>query len=409
MQPNLVYNLIPPTVADWTPGRDGNKPQFIVLHTTDCSLRQADAGFHSGGRQASAHRIAGLNGEVLVEVSDGDTAWGAANWWVNQRCFNLENEDNGNFNDAARTPQLYAASAWQVADWCRRYGIPCRKANVNGHQPAEPGIVLHKEVSLSGTACPDGLDWERIIRQAAALLNPPKPVIAAPALNVTPWGPGKVRITVQTLRVHSEPTTGSPGNVANTPDGMLHFDQLADCDGYARGESVSQNGVTSDLWCHSPQGHYFWAPDTDAPFVASAGLTAAPPASPPAAPAPTQPVPPVVPQWVASYAQGPGQVILQTGAIAHDFEGKSPDRELPPETALTVAGAFTVDGVLYLRSVWSAQNSRWIGIPKSVAVARTAQPEPSLTVPQEATGFIAAVYGQLRKFTDGLSKLVGKK
>jgi hypothetical protein len=387
-----------------------------------------------------------------------------ANCYFNQLSFGLEHEDNGNFNDSVRTDAEYASSAWQVADWCRRFGIPCNKVGVDGnHNPTEPGIVLHGEVSLSGTACPDGLDWQRIIREAQALLNGSTPAHVEPAAanvgGVTPWGPGNVLVNVQTLRVHELPTLSSNGAAANTPDGMLHYHELALVNGWIRGDRVSQDGITSDLWAHTAFGHYIWAPDTDAAFVNEVGLLAPEPAPLPEPVAPQAPAPaavvvnpplPTTNEWQLPYT-GPAltstKYITVTSVIAHDFEGKTPDRTFGPGVVFDVSSSpFTVSGVTYLRTVWSAANGRWIGLdmskfttyatstPASTAPVTTgpldgiqaapvisvttdkatqtttvtATNGPILTESDKAAGILADLYGQLLALIDKI-KSFGKK
>jgi hypothetical protein len=87
----------------------------------------------------------------------------------------IQHQDNANPSDSVRTDALYNASAELVADLCQRYGIPCKLVEVDGnHMPVEPGIVLHHQVSLRPTECPDGLDGNRIVLQAQAILDPPE-------------------------------------------------------------------------------------------------------------------------------------------------------------------------------------------------------------------------------------------
>lgn len=267
MQPTIVEKLIPQSVGDWTPARGGNAIKYIVLHTSDSSVASATETFMSGARQASAHRIVGLDGSITVFVSDGNTAWHADNWPVNEQSLGLEHEDNAQPNDAARTDALYAASAWQVASWCKAYGIPCKKVTVDAKTPTAPGIVLHTEVSTGGTSCPDGLDWNRVISQAQALLGgeatPTVEVAAVPG--VTPWS-GNIKVTVGTLKVHAALpiTSEDAGNFANTPDGVVHSGNVVKITGYAYGMQVGDSAV----WLHDEFGKFLFADDTD--FFAAA-------------------------------------------------------------------------------------------------------------------------------------------
>jgi N-acetylmuramoyl-L-alanine amidase CwlA len=163
------------------------KVQYIILHTEDDSVAQTQEGvaawFEMTQAHASAHYLVGLDGGLIQCVLEADTAWHAANWLVNLQSIGIEHEDNGNPNDAMRTDALYASAAQLVADICKRNNIPCKLVDTvtvylpNGANgtvkvlyPREPGILMHKQVSLSGTMCPGGLNCNRIVAQASAIL-----------------------------------------------------------------------------------------------------------------------------------------------------------------------------------------------------------------------------------------------
>lgn len=284
MQPNIVNNYIAAGIKDWTPGRGGNQILGYVAHTTDCSLRSAENTFAAGTRQAAAHDIIAENGDDVREVAEGDTSWGAGNWFVNQRVLNVEHEDNGNPYDAVRTPEMYNTAAWRFADVCRRYGVPCKRGTVDvNHNPVTWGLFKHSEVDqiAGGTSCCDGLDVDRIVAQAQALLGGEAPATVEPTASttpgITPWGPGTVKVLVQALRVHQSAAITDAGNFANSPDGMEHSGAIIDINGWLHGQVVSQDGQTSDVWLHTTFGHFVWAMDTDfflaapnVPFVAPA-------------------------------------------------------------------------------------------------------------------------------------------
>ncbi len=148
---------------NWTAGRDGNKPSRIVLHTMVGTVAGSQARFNDPKAQVSAHYGIGLDGTVYVWVDEANTAYHAGKWNMNLVSIGIEHEDKGKHADSKRTAALYASSAQIVANICRHYGIPCNSKYV----------IKHKEVVA--TACPGGLDTARIIKQANAILNPPKP------------------------------------------------------------------------------------------------------------------------------------------------------------------------------------------------------------------------------------------
>jgi hypothetical protein len=281
--------------VNYTPGRGGNTVQFIVLHTVAGMAAGAIATFNNRDKARSAHDIITLNGDRIVCVDEGNTSWGAANWYVNERAINIEHEDNGNYNDPVRTNALYAASAARVADLCRRYGVPCElvtqfSSKEQGKAPAKPGIVLHKQVSISGTSCPDGLDITRIIRQAQAILGgavlasstvpvpPAIPAAGEPHVNYQPANQA-VSVIVGTLLVRDLPTAESTPGQANTPDGNLHFGNTITITGFTHAQDPYGDG--RDVWLRTIWGHWVWAAGTDFKAAAVAQAQAAAPAPTP--------------------------------------------------------------------------------------------------------------------------------
>jgi N-acetylmuramoyl-L-alanine amidase CwlA len=153
---------------NFSPGRDGHSmtlaPSYIVLHTTVGSKQAAIARFVNGdpnqrGGRASAHYIVGLDGSLTQMVREEDAAWHAGNYEINLDSIGIEHEDGGDYN-GPRTDALYAASSQLVREIVARY--PKALSIDRAH------IRKHKEVSDAPTACPDALDVDRILRQAAA-------------------------------------------------------------------------------------------------------------------------------------------------------------------------------------------------------------------------------------------------
>lgn len=155
---------------NFTPGRAGHdmsQPSWVVLHTMVGTVQAANSRFQLPAQEASATYGVGLDGRVYQWVDERDAAWANGNTGTggvgdNLDAISIEHEDGGDFN-GPRTPALYAASAALVRAICRRYGIPIDRRHVIGH----------RECTLNApTSCPDTLDMDRIVREAAA---PPQP------------------------------------------------------------------------------------------------------------------------------------------------------------------------------------------------------------------------------------------
>ena len=143
----------------------------IVLHTMDGWASGADARFHNPLAQVSAHYGVRLDGSMWQWVPEDWTAYHAGLYFENLRSVGIEHEDGGDYN-GVRPDVLYTASAALVADLCRTYAVPCLRGT------GGPGIYDHRDIiktfgTGTPTACPDALDTDRIIREAAALLEEP--------------------------------------------------------------------------------------------------------------------------------------------------------------------------------------------------------------------------------------------
>jgi hypothetical protein len=137
-------------------------PSVVVIHTVVGTLAGAVATFQSWANQKSAHYIVGEDGRLVQMVDEGDAAWHAGTQVVNEDSIGIEHEDLGQPN-SPRPDALYATSARLVRGICQRYGIPIAHGNYGA---GISGVVAHRDVFQTG--CPDTLDVDRIIREAAA-------------------------------------------------------------------------------------------------------------------------------------------------------------------------------------------------------------------------------------------------
>lgn len=166
IQFDVAYEQDPAATANYMAGRQGHVPSMIVLHSMD--------GFMAGTIQyfatprpanpTSAHYSIGWDGNIAQHVDERDTAYHAGDWITNLISIGIEHEDQG-VPYIQRSDSLYATSARLVADICKRYSIPCDSNH----------IKIHSEVSDNPTACPTGLDRDRIVAAANQILNPPPP------------------------------------------------------------------------------------------------------------------------------------------------------------------------------------------------------------------------------------------
>lgn len=162
-----------PNFTQGRAGHDLSQPSWVVLHTMVGTVQQADARFQQPVQQASATYGVDLFGRLYQWVDEADAAWANGNTGTggvgdNLDSISIEHEDAGDFN-GPRTPALYAASSALVRDICLRYGIPIDRKHVIGHREC---------TGNPPTACPDALDLDRIVSDAASAPAP------APAVEV---------------------------------------------------------------------------------------------------------------------------------------------------------------------------------------------------------------------------------
>ncbi|MGI9020466.1 MAG: N-acetylmuramoyl-L-alanine amidase [Solirubrobacterales bacterium] len=154
---------------NFEPGRDGERPRAIVLHTTDGKWEGTLAWFANPESGVSAHYLVGLDGRLVRLVDEADTARHAGRVLrptatlaqgmadLNSVTIGIELCDEGDPGGVARPHAQYLAAARLVADIAARWEIPLDRDHVIGHN----------EVFAEKT-CPGNLDVERVVREARA-------------------------------------------------------------------------------------------------------------------------------------------------------------------------------------------------------------------------------------------------
>ncbi|MBP2621113.1 peptidoglycan recognition protein family protein [Streptococcus panodentis] len=141
---------------------DGNRVSvdYIVIHhnaTTNDAVARG-TWYVGGAAGTSAHyqvtpdRLWGCVGENMV-------AYHAGNYPMNQRSIGIEHLNETGAPTWTIAEATYQRSAALIADICQRYGIPIDRQH----------IIKHGEVSA--TACPGGIDIDRLVRMAQQIAN----------------------------------------------------------------------------------------------------------------------------------------------------------------------------------------------------------------------------------------------
>lgn len=136
----------------------------IVLHSSASDRQGLINTFGGGTRMVSAHYGIDNDGSILAFLEEYNTAYQAGNYAVNECSIGIEHIDNGP-TVKLHTDQQYETSIKLVADICKFYEIPIDSLHIVPHS------------SIVATACPNGLDVNRII-DGAKILN--EPIIVNP-------------------------------------------------------------------------------------------------------------------------------------------------------------------------------------------------------------------------------------
>lgn len=143
--------------AEWIPSPNHSTRSGSVLGTLQHSTVGAWAPSLAELTRAdtspvSAHFLIGLDGRLAQLVDTDRVAWHAMS--ANDRWLGIEHVDNGNHADPVRTLEQYATSA-RLNRWLAdMYDYPIDASTIERHR------------TFVATACPSGLDVERIIIEA---------------------------------------------------------------------------------------------------------------------------------------------------------------------------------------------------------------------------------------------------
>lgn len=129
----------------FTSGRGGNKIQYVVIHHNAGVLSIDQIWDVWQSRAASAHYQVTSTGEIGQLVNDWDTAWHAANSWMNQRSIGIEVSNSaGASQDWPITDTAIREAGRLIAAVCLYYGL--------GRPESGKNVRYHREFTTTG--CP---------------------------------------------------------------------------------------------------------------------------------------------------------------------------------------------------------------------------------------------------------------
>jgi N-acetyl-anhydromuramyl-L-alanine amidase AmpD len=232
---------------NFTQGRRTYRPEAVVIHVMDGTLKGTDSWFSSPLSQVSAHYGIGRNGEVHQYVEEIDTAWHAGRihdptWplikktsdgmYINPNYYTIGIEHEGN-EQSEWTDTMYATSAEMIRKICQRWSIPADRLHIIGH---------HEIYSLKN--CPGlKVDMDKLI----ALVNGSTQHVNGQISKTEKFG----KVTTLT-RLNLRAGPGKVYKITNMVNAGI---QLA-YDGFTmQGETVNGNGK----WFYTEEGNWFWS------------------------------------------------------------------------------------------------------------------------------------------------------
>lgn len=139
---------------NFSKGRQGYSPEYIVIHIMDGTLVGTDAWFNNKQSGVSAHSGIGSNGEVHDYIHSVDKAWHAGVFNTNGATFTGFKYANGKLvdpnlytlglehegkPDKEITEECYKASAGKIKYWAQRFNIPIDAEHIVSHKSIYPG------------------------------------------------------------------------------------------------------------------------------------------------------------------------------------------------------------------------------------------------------------------------------
>lgn len=148
------------------------QPQYIVIHHAATVSFDAVINLELGAREVSSTVII-KDGQVASMFDEAYRAWSLSSQYWDSVSLSSETCNETTAPGWTISEASYDTLAKVVADWCVRYGIPCDRTHIMGHRE-----VYTRYGASYATACPGGIDLDRVVRDAAAIITggtPSKP------------------------------------------------------------------------------------------------------------------------------------------------------------------------------------------------------------------------------------------
>lgn len=162
--------------------RKGRRIGYVQLHhqasTNDDSTINM---MQTGSRQVSANYTCSNEGRLTLVVDEAERAWTSGSPVDDEVAITVEIENEAAGPSWRVSDAAHEKVAQLVADVATRYGFPINRERVYGHKEL---YTRHRR--SYATACPGGVDLDRIVRRALELQRGTKPAATAPAAAPSP-------------------------------------------------------------------------------------------------------------------------------------------------------------------------------------------------------------------------------
>lgn len=146
------------------------KVDYIVIHHAAATSFQAVIDMEMGRKQVSSTCVI-KDDKIASMFDEAFRAWSLSSTYWDSVSLSVETCNSGGDPDWPISDASYRSLARVVSDWCQRYGIPCNRDRVIGHNE-----VYSRFGASYGTFCPGdqrgkGIDLNRVVREANAILQ----------------------------------------------------------------------------------------------------------------------------------------------------------------------------------------------------------------------------------------------
>lgn len=156
------------TVVYDTPQKSDRVPdgpvQYIIIHHAASTSFEGVIALEMGAREVSSTCIV-KDYQVASMFDEQYRAWSLSSQYWDSASLSVETCNETTAPDWTISEASYNTLAKIVADWCERYGIACNRTQIMGHRE-----VFERYGASYSTACPGGIDLDRVVSDAAAIL-----------------------------------------------------------------------------------------------------------------------------------------------------------------------------------------------------------------------------------------------